>query len=152
MGVLYLLGIDATTGQLTREAQRVTLTGVQGNIQAADWVTADSVAFLAKDGIDQQTLYLVHREGGPARAVHRFTSEQQFSGIGIAPADRWAAYVAPASDGFFQVFRVSLDGGAPTQITADPTDKTQPAVSRDGSTVAFTVFSYQTQFWMFGGG
>lgn len=29
-----------------------------------------------------------------------------------------------------------------------PTDKTQPAVSRDGTRIAFTVFSYRMQFWV----
>ena len=30
----------------------------------------------------------------------------------------------------------------------DPTDKTQPAVSRNGALIAFTVFSYQMRFWL----
>jgi len=56
--------------------------------------------------------------------------------------------IAPATDGHLQVFRVPVAGGTPTQLTADPTDKTQPAVSRDGTRVAFTVFSYRMQFWV----
>jgi hypothetical protein len=79
--------------------------------------------------------------------VHRFTSEHRFAGLGVAAAARWAAYIAPAPDGHFQVFRIPLSGGTPTQITTDPTDKTQPAVSHDGAFIAFTVFFYQTQFW-----
>ena len=78
--------------------------------------------------------------------MHRFTSEQLFSGIGVSPEFRWVAYIAPATDGRFQVFRVPISGGPPTQITFDPTDKAQPAVSRDGASIAFTVFSYRMQF------
>jgi hypothetical protein len=33
-------------------------------------------------------------------------------------------------------------------VTTDPTDKTQPSVSHDGASIAFTVFLYQMQFWL----
>ena len=80
--------------------------------------------------------------------MHRFTSEQKYSGLGVSPDFPWVAFIAPASDGHFQVFRIPVAGGTPTQVTFDPTDKTQPAVSRDGTSIAFTVFSYQMQFWL----
>ena len=66
----------------------------------------------------------------------------------MSPDFAWVAFIAPASDGHLQVFRVSARGGTPTQVTFDPTDKTQPAVSRDGARIAFTVFSYRMQFWV----
>jgi Tol biopolymer transport system component len=46
------------------------------------------------------------------------------------------------------VYRVPIGGGTPAQVTFDPTDKTQPAVSRDGTRIAFTVFRYGMQFWL----
>lgn len=147
-GVAFMLGVNAATGEVTREAQRVPLTGVAGDIESVEWLTADSIVVLAVDGLDRQAIYVAAREGGAARAVHRFTSPQRFSGLGVSSAGRWAAYTAPASDGYFQIFRVPLAGGAPTQVTIDPTDKTQPSVSHDGASIAFTVFSYQMQFWL----
>ncbi|MGH7460036.1 MAG: hypothetical protein ACREMA_03285 [Longimicrobiales bacterium] len=147
-GALFALGINAATGEVTREAQRVIFSGIAGDIEEVEWLTADSVVILGVDGPDRQTIYLASRDGGAARVVHRFTSRQRFAGLGVAPAARWAAYIAPASDGHFQVFRVPLSGGSPTQVTTDPTDKTQPSVSHDGASIAFTVFSYQMQFWL----
>jgi len=147
-GVAFMLGVNAATGEVTRPAQRMPITGVAGDIVSVEWLTGDSVVVLAMEALDRQTIYVAPRDGGAARAVHRFTSPQQFSGLGVSTKGRWAAYVAPASDGFFQVFRVPLAGGAPTQITNDPTDKTQPSVSHDGASIAFTIFSYQMQFWI----
>ncbi len=147
-GVLFVLGVNPSTGEITREAQRLTFSNVAGDIEEVEWLTADSVVVLAVEGLDRQTIYLASREGGAARVVHRFTSAHRFPGLGVAPTARWVAYIAPAADGYFQVFRVSLAGGTPTQVTTDPTDKTQPSVSHDGSAIAFTVFSYQMQFWL----
>jgi len=148
-GVLFTVGVDSATGRVTREARRVTIEGVHGDVDQAEWAAgSDSIVFSATEGPDQRAIYVVAREGGPARLVHRFTSEQQFSGLGVSPDFRWVAFIAPATDGHFQVFRVPVTGGTPTQVTFDPTDKTQPAVSRDGTRIAFTVFSYRMQFWL----
>jgi hypothetical protein len=41
-----------------------------------------------------------------------------------------------------------LAGGPPLQVTTDPSHKTQPAWSPDGAYIAFTVWSYEAQFWV----
>jgi Tol biopolymer transport system component len=146
-GALFALGVNAATGVVTREAERIVFSNIAGDIEEVEWLSADSVVVLAVEGLDTQAIYVAAREGGAARLVHRFTSRQRYAGLGVAPAARWAAYIAPAADGYFQVFRVPLAGGSATQVTTDPTDKTQPAVSRNGASIAFTVFSYQMQFW-----
>jgi Tol biopolymer transport system component len=148
-GVLFTVGVDSATGAVTREARRVPIDGIHGDVDQAEWAAgSDSIVFSATEGHDRRAIYVVAREGGPARLVHRFTSEQQFSGLGVSPDFRWVAFIAPASDGHFQVFRVPTAGSTPTQVTFDPTDKTQPAISRDGTRIAFTVFSYRMQFWL----
>jgi Tol biopolymer transport system component len=146
--VAFTLGVNPISGDVTRAAQALSLTGVGGDIEDVQWLSADSLVVLASEGLGNNAIYVASREGGAARVVHRFTSDQRYSAIGIAPAARWVAFIAPASDGHFQVFRVPLAGGTPVQITTDPTDKTQPSVSHDGRSVAFTVFSYQMHFWM----
>jgi Tol biopolymer transport system component len=148
-GVLFTVGVDSATGAVTREARRVPIDGVRGDIDQVEWAAgSDSIVFSASEGHDQRAIYVVARDGGPARLIHRFASEQQFSGIGVSPDFGWVAFIAPATDGHFQVFRVGVAGGTPTQVTFDPTDKTQPAVSRDGTRIAFTVFTYRMQFWV----
>jgi Tol biopolymer transport system component len=141
--------VDSATGTVTRATRRVSIDGLRGDVDHAEWSpTSDSLIFTAAEGADQRAIYVVGRDGGTPRLVHRFTCDQGFSGVGVSPDFRWAAFIASANDGHFQVFRVPVAGGAPTQVTFDPTDKTQPAVSRDGSRIAFTVFSYRMQFWL----
>jgi Tol biopolymer transport system component len=149
LGTLFTVGIDSATAAVTRETRRVPITGYGGSIDQVEWSRgSDSLVFIAGEGPTTRAIYIVARDGGTPRLVHRFTSEQQFSGVGVSPDTRWIAFVAPANDGHFQVFRVPIEGGTPTQVTFDPTDKTQPAVSHDGSRIAFTVFTYGMQFWM----
>jgi len=148
-GILMTLGVDTATGTVTREAKRVPLDQFGGDVDQVEWsANSDSLVFSAAEGLDQRAIYVVSRSGGRPRLVHRFASDQTFSGLGVSPDFRWVAFIAPAADGRFQVFRVPVEGGTPTQVTFDPSDKTQPAVSRDGATIAFTVFTYQMQFWM----
>jgi Tol biopolymer transport system component len=145
-GFAFVIGVDPSNGNVTRAAQRIPITGVAGDIEATEWLSPDSLVILGREP-DTQSIYVVSRDGGAARLVHRYASEQEFSGLGVAPNGRWVAYGAPAPDGHRQVFRIPLAGGAPLQLTTDPTDKTQPAVSHDGTRVAYTVYSYQMQFW-----
>ncbi|MGD1096638.1 MAG: hypothetical protein ABSB35_32170 [Bryobacteraceae bacterium] len=46
------------------------------------------------------------------------------------------------------MFRVPVGGGKAEQITADPSNKTQPAYSPVGRQIAFTVWAYEAQFWI----
>ena len=42
--------------------------------------------------------------GGRPSFVHRFATEHDFPGLGIAPDGRQVAFTAPAADGYFQIF------------------------------------------------
>jgi Tol biopolymer transport system component len=103
--------------------------------------------FEASDGPDSKLLYRVSRSGGIPRLIHRFASPQVFAGISASPDGRWVAFVARDPAGWLQIHRVPAGGGASQVVTTDPSQKTQPAYSPDGASVAFTVFSYKVHFW-----
>ena len=147
--VMYVIGMDQETGAVTSEAKEIDVRGLTTEISHAEWLpdSAHLVA-LGKEGAGHHVIFTVARDGGDARIVRRFASEHDSPGLGVSPDGRDVAFVAPAPDGFFQLFRLALAGGEPVLVTADGSHKTQPAWSPDGRTLAFTVWSYDAQFWM----
>ena len=124
------------------------LTGFPHDALQAEWASpGDRIAFEAAEGAGQKALYTVPRTGGRPQRIHEWESDQVHSGIAVSPDFRWVAFVAPAADQRFQIFRVPLTGGRAEQLTVDPTSKTQPAYSPTGYRLAFTVFSYQAHFF-----
>lgn len=148
--VIVRVGMDPRTGEVTEPQAEVPLLGFAGRPLHVEWGgSPDTLVFDAALGGTRRGLFRVARVGGKPEAIHAFWSEQEFSGFGASRDGRFAAFIAPAADGFLQVFRVPLQGGEALQVTRDPTHKTQPAVSPDGRTIAFTVFRYEAQFWVF---
>jgi Tol biopolymer transport system component len=118
----------------------------------AEWLPdSQTVAFMGFRPPDRKELCTVARSGGSPECFHTFRSEQRVSGFGISPDGKWAAYTAPSggpSGTYDQLFRVPIGGGKAEQITADSSNKTQPAYSPDGRQIAFTVWTYEVQFWI----
>src|SRR6266576_2147758 len=94
----------------------------------AEWLPdSGHIVFVGKEGPGRQAVFMVARDGGDARVVHRFASEHDTPGVAISPDGHDLAFLAAAPDGFFQVFRRPLAaarGGAVAQVTTDPSHKT----------------------------
>jgi Tol biopolymer transport system component len=147
--VLYLISVDQLSGAVTQPPREIPLDGFTGEITHAEWLPgSDRIVFQAFRESNQQTFYMVPRTGGRATALFHFKSDQHVAGFSVSPDGARIAYVAPASDGYLQLFHISLAAKPmPRQLTFDPSNKTQPAYSPDGAKIAFTVWSYDVQFW-----
>jgi Tol biopolymer transport system component len=146
---VYVVGMDQETGKVTEAQRQVDLDGYAHDAVMAEWSPdGESIFFEGAGPPGRKGLYQVSRKGGTPRKIHEFACEQTYSGLSVSPDGRWIAFVAPASDGYLQIFRVPSSGGDVEPITTDPTNKTQPAYSPDGKQIAFTIWTYQSQFWL----
>ncbi len=145
---LFVIGVDQETGEVTRPQARIDLVGFEWDVIQGEWADAgETVVFEAAEAVGRKSLWRVARAGGAPERLHVYGSDQIHSGIGVSADGRWIAYADRADDGFFQIFRVPVDGGTPEQLTFDPSHKTQPAYSPAGDRIAFAVFDYRAFFW-----
>ena len=144
--VMFTLGLDQATGQVTSDLREVGAAGFE--ITHGEWLPGGTrLVAIAKEGPGRHAVLLVPATGGAAQVLHRFATEHDFPGLSVAPDGSAFTFVAPASDGFYQLFRRGLTGGSVEQLTFDPVHKSQPAWSPDHRRLAFTAWRYDAQIW-----
>ena len=72
-------------------------------------------------------------------AVQRTTGNQAIEGLAISPDGQWLAYDSNR-EGNQDIYKMSLKGGEPIQMTTDASDDFLPSWSPDGKTIAFYSF------------
>lgn len=149
--VLYTIGVNQDTGAVTGELRELQVGGVTGEMGHAEWMPdSASIVALAKEGPGRHVIFTVPAGGGRATIEHRVNTEHDFPGLGVSSDGKQVAFVAPAPDGYFQIFLKTIGGSLPPlQLTTDPSNKTQPTFSPDNARVSFTAWSYTATFYSF---
>ncbi|MEQ9425238.1 MAG: hypothetical protein RJQ09_12515 [Cyclobacteriaceae bacterium] len=147
---LFLIGIDQESGKITSAQKQLIPKGLEaGSFTDSQW-TSNSKNLVIEYVVDEnhKEIHMIPLDGGEGKLIHSFESDQLYSGIGLSNDDKWVAYIAPDDNGNFQVWKVSIDGKEVKQVTFDPTDKAHPVYSPTKDEIAFSVFNYQSIFWM----
>ncbi len=147
---LFIIGIDQETGEPTSKAIEILPPGLEeGSITDSQWMK-DSKSLVVEYVVNPEIkeIHLVPIDRTKGKKIHSFKSDQLYSGIALSYDQQWVAYIAPDTKGNFQLFKVGIDNGEVKQVTFDATDKAHPAASPTENIFSFTVFNFESIFWL----
>ena len=147
---LFVMGMNQDTGEPTTKEIEILPPGLaDGIITDSQWMS-DSKTLVVEYVVNPELkeIHLVPIDGSKGKKIHSFKSDQLYSGIALSHDQKWIAYIAPDTKGNFQLFKVSLDGKEVNQVTFDATDKAHPAASPTENIFSFTVFNFESIFWL----
>lgn len=147
---LFVIGINQETGEPTTKEIEILSPGLEdGIITDSQWMN-DSKTLVVEYVVNPELkeIHLVPLSGSKGKKIHSFKSDQLYSGIALSHDQKWIAYIAPDTKGNFQLFKVSIDGKDVKQLTFDATDKAHPAASPTENIFSFTVFNFESIFWL----
>lgn len=147
---LFLIGIDQESGEPTTEQIELVPPGLEeGSFTDSQWMN-NSKSLVVEYVVNPELkeIHIVPIDGKPGKKIHSFNSDQLYSGIALSHDQKWVAYIAPDEKGNFQLFKVSIDGKEVKQLTFDATNKAHPAGSPMENIFSFTVFNYESIFWL----
>ncbi len=122
--------MDQEKRRIAAPQKELTPLGLEAGSFTDSRSTPDSKNLVVEYVADEnhKEIHMVPIDGGRGKLIHKFESDQLYSGIGLSNNDQWTAYVTPDSKSNFQIFKVSIDGTVVKQITFDPTDKAPSGV------------------------
>lgn len=147
---LFVIGMNQETGDPTTKEIEILPPGLEdGIITDSQWMNNSKtmvVEYVVNPELKE--IHLIPIDGTKGKKIHSFKSDQLYSGIALSHDQKWIAYIAPDRKGNFQLYKVSIDGKEIKQLTFDATDKTHPAGSPIKNIFSFTVFNFESIFWL----
>jgi Tol biopolymer transport system component/serine/threonine protein kinase len=138
-----IVSVDLETGEQTY-LTRPELVKAVGDRAPAVSPDGRTVAFIRMWGADSGDILLVGRDGRETRSLTKVGAI--FGGIAWTPDSRELVY-AMERDGRTRLWRMPINGGAPSPITSTLETVNSPAVAQQGNRLAYVVATGQTNVW-----
>ncbi len=121
--------------------------GLYGDFDAAFSPDGKTIAFKRVTGIHVADIYLVPANGGEASRLTRLN--QGINGIAWTPDGRDIIFSSSTTSENGVLMKVSVPQGTPERLPLSGHGITDPAITRQGSRLAYTQFLGDTNIWRF---
>ena len=141
----FIVTIDTATGRPISHGRLPLPAGIH-NTKSVVWSpVGDDIAVEEEVNAGHHKLWVVSSDGKRARVVTEFAMPT-YGGLSWTRDAKEIVYPALVH-GRMQLFRISVDGGTPHQLSRDDANLFQPAVSPDGRLIAATRLAHTKEVW-----